>query len=134
VDGIYPRLTRFLPTESDPTTRLECSYATNQEGDVERGFGVLKTKFLVLRNPINYHHREDIYYMVLACILMHNMMVEARVHDGEQEDGSMYHTIDTVLGENDNNNASPIEEQPIDTRGLNLIRYIYFIKKYDIRL
>jgi hypothetical protein len=45
------------------------------------------------------------------------MMVEALVHHGEQEDGSMYNTIDTVLGENDNNNASPIEEQPIDTRG-----------------
>jgi hypothetical protein len=64
---------------------------------------VLKTK---LRNPINYHHREDIYYMVFACILMHNMMVEARVHDCEQEDGSMYNTIDTVLGKNDKNNAS----------------------------
>eukprot|EP00804_Cyclotella_cryptica_P009826 CCRYP_016256-RA/>CCRYP_016256-RA protein AED:0.40 eAED:0.43 QI:0/-1/0/1/-1/1/1/0/69 len=41
VDGIYPPLTRFLSSESDPHTKLAYSFAQDQEAhrkDVERGF------------------------------------------------------------------------------------------------
>ena len=62
--------------------------------DVERGYGVLKIKFLVLTYPITFHHRGDIYYLVLATILLHNMMVEELVENDKVEDGSMYNTID----------------------------------------
>jgi hypothetical protein len=88
VDGIYPQLTHFLASESDPHTRLALFFAQEQESDrkdVERGFGVLKLKFLSLVHPINLHHKDDIYYLVLAVILMHNMMVEARIENDEVE-------------------------------------------------
>ena len=102
VDGIYPPLTRFLSSESDPHTKLAFSFAQDQEAfrkDVERGFGVLKLKFLSLLHPINLHHKDDIYYLVLACILMHNMMVEARVENEEEESAYLYNTLSATEGQ-----------------------------------
>ncbi len=103
VDGIYPPLTRFLSSESDPHTKLAFSYAQDQEAfrkDVERGFGVLKLKFLCLLHPINLHHKDDIYYLVLACVLMHNMMVETRVENDEVESAYLYNTLTATEGQN----------------------------------
>ena len=48
VDGIYPSLSRFLGSETDPTTKLDGSFKIDQEGsrkDAECGYGVLKIKF-----------------------------------------------------------------------------------------
>ena len=55
VDGIYPSLSRFQGTETDPATKLDGNFNMDQESsqkDVERGYGVLKIKFLVLTHPI----------------------------------------------------------------------------------
>lgn len=93
VDGIYPPLARFLSTISDPKTKIASHFAKNQEAfrkDVERAFGVLKIKFLCLKHPIRMHHRDDIFYVCLACIAMHNMMVEARIESGQEESISFY--------------------------------------------
>ena len=118
VDGIYPALTRFLATISDPSSRIATYFATKQEAwrkDVERAFDVLKTKFLCLSHPVQYHYTDDIFYVAMACVAMHNMMVEARVEAGEQEAPSFYEISDedrcalfgVVAGssdEDDNNN------------------------------
>jgi hypothetical protein len=96
VDGIYPSLSRFLGQEIDPATKLDGAFKMVQESsrkDVERGYGVLKIKFLALTHPIRLHHRDDIYYVVLACILLHNMMVEERVKEDEMEDSSFYNRV-----------------------------------------
>ena len=65
VDGIYPSLSYFVSSESDPHTNIAYSFATDQESlinDVERGIGVLKIKFLALTHPINLHHHDDIFF------------------------------------------------------------------------
>jgi hypothetical protein len=62
----------------------------------------LKIKFLALTHPINLHHRDDIYYLVLAAIMQHNMMVEARLDSGEDECAAMYNTIETTAEESGN--------------------------------
>ena len=62
----------------------------------------MKIKFLVLTHPINLHHRDDIYYLVLAAIMQHNMMVEARLDSGEEEYAAMYNTIETTAEESGN--------------------------------
>ena len=109
VDGIYPWLTRFLATISDPKTRIASYFATRQEAirkDIERAFGVLKKKFLCLKHPILYHHKDDIFYVVYACIAMHNMMVEYRVEkEGSTETSDFYassHLEDAEGGVDDN--------------------------------
>ena len=97
VDGIYPALTRFLSTISEPTSRIAKYFATKQEAwrkDVERAFGVLKVKFLCLTHPIQMHYTDDIFYVAMACVAMHNMMVEVRVKAGEEESTSFYEISD----------------------------------------
>ena len=93
VDGIYSHLTNFLGTATDPILKLDSSFAINQEAsrkDVEWGFGVLKLKFQILSNPINLHHQDNTYCVVMASILMHNMMVDAQVGKDEVDNGGMY--------------------------------------------
>ena len=71
--------------------------------DVERGYGMLKITSLLLFHEINLHCRDDIYYMVLATILLHYMMVEKCIKNDEMEDGSFYNTLcDECEKENSN--------------------------------
>ena len=96
VDGIYPWLTRFLATISDPTTKIASFFATQQEAfrkDVERAFGVLKAKFLCLKHPIRLHHEDDIFYVVYACIALHNMMVQYREEEEGQKECEMFYAV-----------------------------------------
>jgi len=85
VDGIYPKLSRFAKTISVPLSRAERNYATWQEAarkDVERAFGVLQSKWRLLASPIKKWDEIRIQKMVMACIIMHNMMVEERLDGG----------------------------------------------------
>ncbi|KAH9108181.1 hypothetical protein AeMF1_016608, partial [Aphanomyces euteiches] len=54
VDGIYPNWPIFMKTISQPQGEKHRLYAKMQEAvrkDVERGFGVLQSRFAVLKNP-----------------------------------------------------------------------------------
>ena len=53
----------------------------------------MELQFQILSNPINLHHRDNMYFVIMATILMHNM-VEARVEQDEVEEGSMYDIVD----------------------------------------
>ena len=63
---------------------------------------MLTIKFLALTHPITLHHIDEIYYLVLATILLHNIMVEECVSNNEVEDGSFYNTVD----HNDDSNST----------------------------
>ena len=58
-----------------------------------------KLKILSLMHPINLHHKVDIYYLVLAVILMHNMMVEARVENNKVDSANLYKTLSSMESE-----------------------------------
>ena len=45
--------------------------------DIECIFGILKKKFLILKNPIRQHIKENIERMFLTCCVIHNMTREA---------------------------------------------------------
>ncbi len=80
VDNIYPSLSCFISSESDPHTNIAYSFAADQEAlrkTAERGFGVLEIKVLALTHLINLHHCKGIYYLVLDAILRHNMVIES---------------------------------------------------------
>ena len=96
VDGIYPQLSRFLQAIPVPITKIDRNFSGWQEAkrkDVERAFGVLKKKFHFLVNSMQMHHREDIFYAVRACIAMHNMMVEIRVEEHQDESSTFYEVV-----------------------------------------
>ena len=50
-------------------------------------------------HPINLHHKDDIYYLFLAVILMHNMMVEARIENDEVECANLHNTFSATESE-----------------------------------
>ena len=96
VDSIYPSLSCFILSDSDPHTNIAYSFAADQEAlrkNAERGFGVLEIKVLALTYLINLHHCNNIYYLfyylVLGDILQHNMIAESRLENDEKESSGM---------------------------------------------
>jgi Plant transposon protein len=84
VDGIYPRWSRFVTSFRDPSDPQEHTFNSRQEAvrkSVERVFGVLFKRFNVLYQPSRLHHVESMLKVVLTCVILHNMIVEARSCD-----------------------------------------------------
>lgn len=80
-DGIYPDWSIFVKTISSPITDKEGTFTASQESarkDVERAFGVLVQRFHYLKRPLRNWYLSDIKNILHCCIIMHNMIVEAR--------------------------------------------------------
>lgn len=45
---------------------------------MERAFGVLVARWNILERPSRFWYRKDIADVLIACIVMHNMVVEER--------------------------------------------------------
>jgi hypothetical protein len=78
-DGIYPEWAAFVKTISSPQTEKHKLYALHQEGarkDVECAFGVLQSRFDVVRRPARLWKRGDVVNIMEACVILHNMIVE----------------------------------------------------------
>ena len=94
-----------MSSESDPRTKMTFSFTSDQESfqkEVKRGFGALMLKFLALLHPINLRSQDNIYCLVLASILMHNMIVGGRIESGEVECASMYSSVIGTVQESSN--------------------------------
>ncbi|XP_048490536.1 uncharacterized protein LOC125492298 [Beta vulgaris subsp. vulgaris] len=77
--GIYPQWAAFIPTISLPQNEKESLFSQNQESkrkDVERAFGVLQARFPIIRQPALARDKEMLGKIMIACIIMHNMVVE----------------------------------------------------------
>ena len=98
-------------------------------------------KFLCLKHPVKMHHRDDIFYVVRACIAMHNMMVKVRVdEEGIAEDYSLYDTpvSETIQDMNEQEEHGNIGTDTFSQSGTNHSRsidrmddYRFAQKKYD---
>jgi len=88
-----------------PILVLEALYSTWQEScqkDVERFFGILKMKFHVIRHGTNLMNMQNIIAGVYCCLMLHNMMVVERIHNGDDsiEDAAFYNiVVDNEVGE-----------------------------------
>ncbi|XP_044957328.1 uncharacterized protein LOC123408239 [Hordeum vulgare subsp. vulgare] len=79
VDGIYPEWAAFVKTIPLPQTEKDKRFAQLQEGarkDIERAFGVLQSRFSIVRRPARLWSRASIGNIMKACIILHNMIVE----------------------------------------------------------
>jgi hypothetical protein len=84
-DGIYPEWAVFVKSIKLPITEKEKLYAEEQEKarkDIERAFGVLQRRFCILKRPSRLYDRGVLRDVALACIILHNMIVE----DEKEED------------------------------------------------
>ncbi|XP_050916792.1 uncharacterized protein LOC127131963 [Lathyrus oleraceus] len=58
-------------------------FAQHQESarkDVERAFGVLQSRFAIIRGPARAWHMDTLKHTIYACIILHNMIVEDERH------------------------------------------------------
>jgi hypothetical protein len=78
-DGIYPDWATFVKTIQEPQGNKNKYFATAQEScrkDVERAFGVLQSRFAIVRGPARFWDEETLGQIMRACVIMHNMIVE----------------------------------------------------------
>ena len=78
-DGIYPSWATFVKTIGKPQGNKRKYFAKAQESvrkDVERAFGVLQARFTIIRGQARVWDVETLAYIMKACVIMHNMIVE----------------------------------------------------------
>ena len=78
-DGIYPKWATFIQSIRLPQSEKHSLFAKTQEAvrkDVERAFGVLQSRFAVVKNPSKLWDKDKIANIMKACIILHNMIVE----------------------------------------------------------
>lgn len=78
-DGIYPKWSTIVQTISDPQGPKKRLFAARQEAcrkGVERAFGVLQSKFAIIKGPCRFWKKEVLHDIMTACIIMHNMIIE----------------------------------------------------------
>jgi hypothetical protein len=82
-DGIYPQWATLVKTIPMPQGDKRKLFAQHQEAarkDVERAFGVLQSRFAIVRGPVRNWHMDTIKHILYACIILHNMIVEDERH------------------------------------------------------
>nr|AAX92907.1 transposon protein, putative, ping/pong/SNOOPY sub-class [Oryza sativa Japonica Group] len=78
-NGIYPEWAAFVKSIHLPQTEKHKLYAQYQEGarkDVECAFGVLQSRFNIVRRPARSWKRKSVGRIMKACVILHNMIVE----------------------------------------------------------
>jgi hypothetical protein len=88
-DGIYPSWATFVKTIPEPQGNKKKYFAKAQEAcrkDVERAFGVLQSRFAIVRGAARLWDEDTLHDIMMACIIMHNMIVE----DERDEYGGQY--------------------------------------------
>jgi hypothetical protein len=99
-DGIYPEWATFVKTIPMPLGEKRKLFAQHQESarkDVERAFGVLQSRFAIIRGPARAWHMETLKYTIYACIILHNMIVEDERHTYGGDFDYSYDNVDNNI-------------------------------------
>jgi hypothetical protein len=78
-DGIYPRWQTFVKPIIQPRGKKQTQFHNAQAAarkDVERAFGILQAQFAIVRGPARFWDQECLWYIMTACVIMHNMIIE----------------------------------------------------------
>ncbi|XP_074324057.1 uncharacterized protein LOC141660980 [Apium graveolens] len=78
-DGIYPEWSTFvkmIPRPQSEKRKLFSKYQESQRKDVEPTFGVLQSRFAIIRGLARFWDRTDLERIMKACIIIHNIIVE----------------------------------------------------------
>ncbi|CAH9119526.1 unnamed protein product [Cuscuta europaea] len=84
-DGIYPEYATLIQTISNPSSLKEKLFARHQESvrkDVERAFGVLQSRWHIIKGPARMWNPKDLGKIMKTCIILHNMIVESENSQG----------------------------------------------------
>jgi len=78
-DGIYPTWATLVKSITKPMGNKRQYFAKAQEAArkmVERAFGVLQSRFAIVRGSARFWDIETLTKIMRACVIMHNMIVE----------------------------------------------------------
>ena len=90
-DGIYPRWQTFVKPVHKPQGKKQSDFNKAQAAarkDVEGAFGILQAQFAIVRGPARFWDQEILWYIMNACVIMHNMIIEDE--RGQDLDYSFY--------------------------------------------
>ncbi|XP_024160560.1 uncharacterized protein LOC112167738 [Rosa chinensis] len=76
VDGIYPKWGSFVQAIRKPQTQHFTRMQEAYRKDVERAFGILQARWAIIRGPARGWSKENLQYIMMTCIILHNMIVE----------------------------------------------------------
>ncbi|KAK3218595.1 hypothetical protein Dsin_012565 [Dipteronia sinensis] len=79
-NGIYPQYATLMQTISQPSSIKEKIFAKHQEAarkDVERPFGVLQSRWHIVKRPARMWTARDLRKIMKTCIILHNMIIES---------------------------------------------------------
>ena len=63
----------------NPITPQQAHFTKMQESfrkDVERAFGIFQARFAIVTVPAHGWDRENLQYILMTCIILHNMIIE----------------------------------------------------------
>jgi hypothetical protein len=89
-DGIYPDWSTFVTTIREPAEEKNRRVAKRQKAcrkDVERAFGVLQSRWAIIRHPAGTWSTEVMWKVMIACVIMHNMIIEDEHDEGIHDKG-----------------------------------------------
>ena len=78
-DGIYPKWATFVKTirlPQGPKAKLFTERQESVRKDIERAFGVLQARFVIVRGPARHLEKGELGMIMKACVILHNMIVE----------------------------------------------------------
>jgi hypothetical protein len=78
-DGIYPDWVVFVKSIRAPQSPEHKLFSEHQEGArkyIECAIGILQSRFCILRRPTRLYEQGDLENIMLACIILHNMIIE----------------------------------------------------------
>ncbi|KAL6509846.1 hypothetical protein OROGR_022334 [Orobanche gracilis] len=84
-DGIYPPYATLIQSITEPSLEKEKVFAKYQEGvrkDVERAFGVLQSRWHIVKGPARMWNAKDLGKIMKTCIILHNMIIESERRKG----------------------------------------------------
>ncbi|XP_022003265.1 protein ALP1-like [Helianthus annuus] len=79
VDGIYPKWSVFVKSFPYPHLLDEKKFKKQHESarkDIERAFGIFKSKWGIMNRPMRARSVKKIRYVVYTCIILHNMTLK----------------------------------------------------------
>ena len=104
VDGIYHPWSTFVKIIPSPQGQKKGHFSKKQEEamkDVERAFGVLQSRFAIVRGPTRFFQIKTLKDIMMACIILHNMIIEDEyyIDEVERDDYEQFNatTLDPVL-------------------------------------
>ena len=102
VDGIYPGWPIFAKPIHQSTSTKESNYSVRQEAvrkDVERLFGVLQTRFEILRREMRKWDFNELVRITNVCIILHNMIVRMQQNGDFEEEAQGVDVVTELLEE-----------------------------------